>query len=119
MPGELRVRTCGAEFSEQGRTGDAVPRYQFVADATLTGRRIEGDVLASESAPASAEGVLAAALAANQRMTRLVTELREKNAGLRAQNTQLAGAGVLVGRCRGFATDVVRALVLATVASDG
>jgi transposase len=50
-----------------------------------------GDVLDSEAAQASPEGVLAAALAANQELTRLVTELREENAGLRAQNTQQAG----------------------------
>jgi transposase len=37
------------------------------------------------------EGVLAAALEANQQLTLLVAELREENAGLRAQNTQQAG----------------------------
>jgi transposase len=35
--------------------------------------------------------VLAAALAANRQLTRLVAELREENAALRAQNTQQAG----------------------------
>ena len=52
---------------------------------------VAGDVLDSESAQASAEGLLAAALAANQQLTRLVVELREENAALRAQNTQQAG----------------------------
>jgi len=52
---------------------------------------VAGDVLDSEGVQASSEGVLAAALAANQQLTRLVAELREENAALRAQNTQLAG----------------------------
>jgi transposase len=52
---------------------------------------VAGDVLDSEGAQASAEGLLAAALAANQQLTRLVVELREENAALRAQNTQQAG----------------------------
>jgi len=52
---------------------------------------VAGDVLDSEGAQAPPEGLLAAALQANQELTRLVVELREENAGLRAQNTQLAG----------------------------
>jgi len=52
---------------------------------------VAGDVLDSEGAQASVEGVLAAALEANQQLTRLVAELREENAALRTQNTQQAG----------------------------
>ncbi len=50
---------------------------------------VAGDVLNSEGAQASPEGVLAAALAANQQLTRLVVELREENAGLREENAGL------------------------------
>jgi len=52
---------------------------------------VAGDVLDSRGAQASVEDVLAAALEANQQLTRLVAELREENAVLRAQNTQQAG----------------------------
>jgi len=52
---------------------------------------VTGDVLDSGGAQASPEGVLAAALTANQQLTRLVAELREENAVLRAQNTRQAG----------------------------
>jgi len=53
---------------------------------------VAGDVLDAEGAEASsAEGVVAAVLAANQELTRLVAELREENAGLRAQITAQAG----------------------------
>ena len=53
---------------------------------------VVGDVLDAEGAEASsAEGVVAAVLAANQELTRLVAELREENAGLRAQITAQAG----------------------------
>ena len=49
---------------------------------------VAGDVLDAEGAETSpAEGVLAAVLAANQELMRLVAELREENAGLRAQIT--------------------------------
>jgi transposase len=41
---------------------------------------VAGDVLGSQGAQASVEDVLAAALEANQQLTRLVAELREENA---------------------------------------
>jgi transposase len=41
---------------------------------------VAGDVLDSQGAQASVEGVLAAALEANEQLTRLVAELREENA---------------------------------------
>ena len=49
-----------------------------------------GVVPVPEDAEASLRDALAAALAANQEMTRLAAELREENARLRAQNAAQA-----------------------------
>jgi transposase len=50
---------------------------------------VAGDVLDSQGAQASVEGVLAAALEANQQLTRLVAELREENARQAAELERL------------------------------
>lgn len=52
---------------------------------------VAGDVLDSQGAQASVEGMLAAVLEANQQLTRLVAELRDENAGLREENARQAG----------------------------